>query len=263
MFLEFSAGEAPTGTVSETVYEKAVRFALHPFYRPSGHRKMSSRDASLHRNVQPDVPKVKLEAAPCALPEKHHNEFTHKNFPETGWRGLIPSQQGGCDEEDFVHKPPYEWKSGEDLFKPKYYSMHIAMLSDNAGVETLLSSFTAILSTPSTVTAANASIFMTSVRMVKNEDNSLHFFSTQRRQGVHDVPCKVSCDQYRSPLFDEGRNTVLAYPSSFKFPNRKVPLDFQPTAHIFYSERVVDIADGVPKWSGHKGQSELLPELTT
>ena len=118
--------------------------------------------------------------------------------------------------------------------------------------------------------------------MVKNEDNSLHFFSTQRRQGLHDVPCKVhiapspgksihrltyiskvSCDQCRSPLFDEGRNTVLAYPSSFKFPNRKVPLDFQPTAHIFYSERVMDIVDGVPKWSGHKGQSELLPELTT
>lgn len=31
----------------------------------------------------------------------------------------------------------------------------------------------------------------TSVRMVKNENDSLHFFSTQRRQGVHDVPCKA------------------------------------------------------------------------
>lgn len=31
----------------------------------------------------------------------------------------------------------------------------------------------------------------TSVRMVKNENDSLHFFSTERRQGVHDVPCKA------------------------------------------------------------------------
>ena len=99
--------------------------------------------------------------------------------------------------------------------------------------------------------------------MVKNVDNSLHFFSTQRRTGTHDVPCKVSCDQCRSSLFDEGRNTVLAYPSSFKFQDGKVPLDFQPTAHIFYSQRVMEVPDGVPKWSGHKGESELLPELTT
>lgn len=63
-------------------------------------------------------------------------------------------------------------------------------------------------------------------------------------------------------MFDEGRNTVLAYPSSFKFQDGKVPLDFQPTAHIFYGQRVMEVPDGVPKWSGHKGQSELLPELT-
>lgn len=81
-------------------------------------------------------------------------------------------------------------------------------------------------------------IFMqTSVRMVKNEDNSLHFFSTEDLTGMHSVPCKVSCNVCRSPLFDEGRNTVLAYPSSFRFPEHKVPLDFQPTAHIFYSQR--------------------------
>ncbi len=141
----------------------------------------------------------------------------------------------------------------------------------------------------------------TSVRLVKNEDDSLHFFSTERKCGIHYVPCKVlhilqvipfpvahglctnaqvSCDQCRSPLFDEGRNAVLAYPGSFKFKDRKVPQDFQPTAHIFYSQRyaqlhltlvraapdlcdrVMEIADGIPKWSGHKGKSELLQELS-
>lgn len=98
--------------------------------------------------------------------------------------------------------------------------------------------------------------------MVKNEDNSLHFFSTEDLTGMHSVPCKVSCNVCRSPLFDEGRNTVLAYPSSFRFPEHKVPLDFQPTAHIFYSQRVMEIPDGIPKWAGHRGESELLQELT-
>ena len=77
----------------------------------------------------------------------------------------------------------------------------------------------------------------TSVRMTRNTENALHFFSTEDQTAEHSVPCKVSCDVCRSPLFDEGRNTVLAYPSSFRFKDGKIPLDFQPTAHIFYSQR--------------------------
>jgi hypothetical protein len=60
-----------------------------------------------------------------------------------------------------------------------------------------------------------------------------------RRVGEHNVPCKVSCDNCRSSLFDEGRNTVLVYPSSIQFKDNKIPKDFMPTAHIFYGERCV------------------------
>lgn len=117
----------------------------------------------------------------------------------------------------------------------------------------------------------------TSVRLIKNDKDSLHFFSTRvktyvpdvrntyhailtqgydiRARSAHDVPCKVSCNICRSSLFDEGRRTVLAYPSSFRFENNKIPLDFQPTAHIFYAERVMEVPDGIPKWEGHKGES--------
>ena len=35
---------------------------------------------------------------------------------------------------------------------------------------------------------------------------------------------------------------------------------FRPTCHIFYGMRVIDVIDGLPKWSGHKGQSTLLQE---
>jgi len=104
----------------------------------------------------------------------------------------------------------------------------------------------------------------TSVRLVKNENDSLHFFSTgiKTRDSMHHVPCKVSCDTCRSSLFDEGRNTVLAYPSAFNFEGGKVPLDFQPTCHIFYAQRVMEIPDGIPKWEGHKGTSKLMQELS-
>ena len=77
----------------------------------------------------------------------------------------------------------------------------------------------------------------TSVRIVRNQENALHFFSTGDQTAEHSVPCKVSCNICRSPMFDEGRNTVLAYPSSFQFSDGKIPLDFYPTAHIFYSQR--------------------------
>jgi hypothetical protein len=103
--------------------------------------------------------------------------------------------------------------------------------------------------------------------------------STSRQNDTHDVPCKVSCNHCRSPLFDEGRNTVLVYPSSVRFEGHQIPLDFQPSAHIFYEERsvehvysqamtshfwpdsVIDIPDGVPKWPRHKGDGEVMEEV--
>lgn len=49
------------------------------------------------------------------------------------------------------------------------------------------------------------------------------------------------------------------YPSSFKFKDNHVPAAFAPSAHIFYGERVLELDDDVPKWSGHKDKSELMP----
>lgn len=52
---------------------------------------------------------------------------------------------------------------------------------------------------------------------------------------------------------------VLAYPSSFHFEEGRVPKEFAPTCHIFYGEAIIEVDDGVPKWSGHKDESKLLP----
>lgn len=46
---------------------------------------------------------------------------------------------------------------------------------------------------------------------------------------------------------DEGRNMVMAYPSSFNFEGGHVPDAFAPSAHIFYGERVMDLDDDIPK----------------
>ncbi|TFK81926.1 hypothetical protein K466DRAFT_501264 [Polyporus arcularius HHB13444] len=232
---------------------------------------MASHD-KVHPNVHLETKKQKpAEAAHSDVlhppPEDDPARKPQKSFPDTGWRGPIPSQKGGSYEEDFMHKPPYEWKSEGYLFKPKYYSEcwcgNVAFEFHGDPVDAKHCHCKQCQHLHGAPFQWAVIFPKTSVRMVKNVNNSLHFFSTQRRKGVHDVPCKVSCDECRSPIFDEGRNTVLAYPSAFKFPDRKVPLNFQPTAHIFYSERVMEVPDGVPKWSGHKGASELMPELTT
>lgn len=66
----------------------------------------------------------------------------------------------------------------------------------------------------------------------------------------------------------------MAYPSSFVFHENVredgnkgkrhgsiPPLKFKPSAHIFYSHRIMDVQDGIPKWAGHKNASEKLPEV--
>ncbi|KAI0671554.1 Mss4-like protein [Trametes maxima] len=229
--------------------------------------------STVHPNVHPGSSESKhntdgaYSEIPHPPPGDHRKCGRRNSFLNTGWNAPVPSRDGGSLEKDFMRKPPYGWQSEGQLFSPKYYSQcwcgNVVFEFHGDPVDAKHCHCRQCQHLHGAPFQWAVIFPKTSVRMVKNQENSLHFFSTQRRRGLHDVPCKVSCDQCRSPLFDEGRNTVLAYPSSFKFPDGKVPVDFQPTAHIFYSERVMEVPDGVPKWSGHKGTSELLPELTT
>jgi len=51
----------------------------------------------------------------------------------------------------------------------------------------------------------------------------------------------------------------LAFPSLFEFGvPPSVLKKFKPTCHVFYSMRVIDINDDLPKWSGHKNKSMQL-----
>ncbi|KZT29905.1 hypothetical protein NEOLEDRAFT_1153756 [Neolentinus lepideus HHB14362 ss-1] len=207
----------------------------------------------VHPNPHGEFKSGEHSAIPHPPPEDDPGQHTElqKPWPDTGWRGEpnIPSQKGGDYEPDFMNKPPYFWKPEGDKFEARYTSQ---CWCGNVVFEFHGNPLDAKHCHCRQCQSLHGAPFQwavifpkTSVRLVKNEKDSLHFFSTELRQSRHYVPCKVSCDQCRSPLFDEGRNTVLAYPGSFKFKDRKVPLDFQPSAHIFYSERVMEIPDGM------------------
>ena len=50
-------------------------------------------------------------------------------------------------------------------------------------------------------------------------------------------------------------HVILAFPPVFEKP---LPAVFTPSCHIFYSQRVVDVNDDLPKYLAHKGKSILL-----
>ena len=98
------------------------------------------------------------------------------------------------------------------------------------------------------------------VRFVRGVEN-LHFYNDETRTSGHRLPCKLSCQECRSPVADEGRRMFMAFGPLFDFgqpPN--VPPAFAPTCHIFYGARVIDIDDGKPKFLGHKDSSALWQE---
>ncbi|KAJ3554538.1 hypothetical protein NM688_g3051 [Phlebia brevispora] len=226
--------------------------------------------AKVQPNAHPEAELLQGEysAIPHPPPEDQHEKAHMKPIPDTGWRGnpAVPSNHGGDEEADFLNKPPYTWQSTGDLFKVKYISKcwcgNLVFEFHGDPVDAKHCHCRQCQHLHGAPFQWAVIFPKTSVRLTKNVNNTLHFYSTETRSSKHYVPCKVSCDNCRSPIFDEGRNTVLAYPGSFKFEDGKVPKDFHPTAHIFYNFRVMDVPDGVPKWSGHKGHSELMQEMT-
>ncbi|RYP46400.1 hypothetical protein DL768_007367 [Monosporascus sp. mg162] len=89
----------------------------------------------------------------------------------------------------------------------------------------------------------------------------LAFYNSHDKQTHHKLPCKVSCAYCHTPIMDEGRNMVLMFPGIIKYDNPEHKKWFDPQCHIFYSQRVVDIPDGKPKWSKLDGISQLVNDV--
>ncbi len=87
--------------------------------------------------------------------------------------------------------------------------------------------------------------------------DQLHFYNSEKKLNARILPCKVSCKNCGTLIADEGRRMWLAFPSLFNFGDpAEVPNPFKPTCHLFYAMRVTDIVDNLPKWTGHKNQSD-------
>jgi len=95
------------------------------------------------------------------------------------------------------------------------------------------------------------------VRLTAGLDQ-LRFYNSEQGINQRILPCKVSCRECGSLIADEGRRMWLAFPSLFDFPGGQPPASFKPTCHLFYGQRVFDVCDDLPKWSGHKNQSSRL-----
>lgn len=63
---------------------------------------------------------------------------------------------------------------------------------------------------------------------------------------------------------DEGRNMILLFPSLVTLSDED-KVKWRPRCHMFYNQRVVDVPDGLPKWTGLNQDSDLIedspPEL--
>ncbi|ORY71315.1 Mss4-like protein [Pseudomassariella vexata] len=106
-----------------------------------------------------------------------------------------------------------------------------------------------------------AAVFEKNDLHFENGAKGLAFYSSEKNHTHHDLPCKVSCSYCHAPILDEGRNMVLIFPAIIKFVSPEAKKAFDPTMHIFYSRRVVDIKDGKPKWSELDKQSELIKDV--
>ncbi|KAI1340943.1 Mss4-like protein [Xylariaceae sp. FL0016] len=105
-----------------------------------------------------------------------------------------------------------------------------------------------------------AAIFHKEDLHFENGAENLAFYHSSSKQTHYELPIKVSCSWCHAPIMDEGRNMVLMFPAIIKFGDAEHKKFFDPQCHIFYSQRVVDLPDGKPKWTGLDGSSKQMKE---
>ncbi|KAF2497215.1 hypothetical protein BU16DRAFT_458851 [Lophium mytilinum] len=90
--------------------------------------------------------------------------------------------------------------------------------------------------------------------------HDLEWYDPTAKSIEHKLPCKVRCSFCHSPIMDEGRNMILLFPSLVNFKSKEDRELFKPRCHMFYDQRVMDIPDGLPKWTGINNESDLIED---
>lgn len=110
-----------------------------------------------------------------------------------------------------------------------------------------------------------AAIFHKSDLRFARGTHNLAFYTPTLRRAVRSLPCKVSCATCRSPIMDEGRNMIMLFPELIEgIRSARGREAFEVKDHICWPARVVAEGafegDGVRKWAGVDGRSELLDD---
>jgi hypothetical protein len=88
----------------------------------------------------------------------------------------------------------------------------------------------------------------------------LEWYDPSTKSTEHRLPCKVRCAHCHSPIMDEGRNMILLFPSLIHLKTDEDRQFFKPRLHMFYGQRVMDVPDGLPKWTGLNEESDLIED---
>ncbi|KAJ5177273.1 uncharacterized protein N7482_003150 [Penicillium canariense] len=117
-----------------------------------------------------------------------------------------------------------------------------------------------------------------------NGSAGLSFYSASHDSQKYDVPTKVSCSFCHTLIMDEGRNMCLVFPQLIqlegsqdeqrkqrdafrptyvyvcRLPRLNMTVDLSSRCHIFYEQRMMDIPDGITKWSGMDENSQRMDD---
>lgn len=167
--------------------------------------------------------------------------------------------------DDWKERAPYAIHKPSEHFEARYEgSCHCGKVTFQLSREKPLASKYCHCTTCQTLHGAPfqwAAIFHKEDINFTNGHHDLVWYDSSEKTTRHKLPCKVTCGFCRCPIMDEGRNMILLFPSLIDFKgsveDRK---KFEPECHMFYKQRVLDINDGKPKWTGINDQSDIIED---
>jgi hypothetical protein len=102
-------------------------------------------------------------------------------------------------------------------------------------------------------------VFAESDFLLKNGEGKLIRIKTP--DGLDRLSCGVcGSSVYAAGTFPGIPPFKMATLTLFGHSGKDFDIDLKATGHIFYGSRMMDVVDGLPKWSGFPG-SEQLPEM--
>ncbi|KAL1297771.1 hypothetical protein AAFC00_006308 [Neodothiora populina] len=175
-----------------------------------------------------------------------------------------PNAGDSSKPQEWQKRAPYSIHDENSDFKARYEaSCHCGKVKYQLSRDAPLDSKLCHCTTCQTQHAAPfqwAAIFHKEDINFSHGHHDLEWYDPTDKSIEHKLPCKVRCSYCHSPIMDEGRNMILLFPSLIHLKTDEDKKNFKPRCHMFYNQRVMDIPDGLPKWTGLSGDSDLIED---